>query len=104
MINLLKSLFGPKANFKELVAKGAVIVDVRTPEEYKAGHIRGSVNIPVDKISGQAEKLKKQGKPVITCCRSGARSGMAEEILKQKGVEAYNGGPWNELRKVLSES
>ena len=58
MINLLKSLFGPKANFKELVAKGAVIVDVRTPEEYKAGHIQGSVNIPVDKISGQAEKLK----------------------------------------------
>lgn len=104
MLNLLKSLFGPKADFKELVSKGAVIVDVRTPEEFKVGHIKGSINIPVDKIAGQAEKLKKQGKAVITCCRSGARSGMAKEILNKKGVEAYNGGPWNELRNSLSES
>jgi rhodanese-related sulfurtransferase len=104
MFKFLKSLFGPKADFKELVSKGAVIIDVRTAEEFKAGHIKDSLNIPVDKIAGQAEKLKKQGKVVITCCRSGARSGMAQEILNQKGVEAYNGGPWNELRKVLSES
>jgi phage shock protein E len=103
MIKFLKSLFGPGADYKELVVKGAIIIDVRTPEEYKAGHIKGSVNIPVEKIAGQSGKIKKQGKVVITCCRSGARSGMAKEILNQNGIEAYNGGPWNELRKVLSE-
>lgn len=102
MLNLLKSLFGAKADFKELVSKGAIIIDVRMPEEYKSGHIKGSINIPVDKIAGQAEKLKKQGKPVITCCRSGARSGKACEVLKSKGIEAYNGGPWNELRSTIT--
>ena len=99
MLKFLNSLFGPKVNYKTLIENGAVIVDVRSPEEFKSGHIKGSINIPVNKIAGRIEKLKKDGKPIITCCRSGARSSMAKEILKQKGVEAYNGGAWNELRK-----
>ncbi len=101
MFKLLKSLFGQRPDFKSLVAKGAIVIDVRSPEEYKQGHIRGSLNIPVDKIASQASKLKKQERPVITCCRSGARSGMACEILRHNGLEAYNGGPWNTLRTAL---
>ncbi len=101
MFKLLKSLFGPKADFKALVQNGAVIVDVRTADEYKKGHIKNAINIPVEKISSQAAKLKKEGHAVITCCRSGARSGMASEVLKQNGVDAYNGGPWDSLRERL---
>ena len=101
MFKLLKNLFGPKADFKALVQNGAVIVDVRTADEYKKGHIKNAINIPVEKISSQAAKLKKEGHVVITCCRSGARSGMASELLKQNGVDAYNGGPWDSLRERL---
>lgn len=98
---LLRLLFGPGTDYKSLVEEGAVIVDVRTPEEFKTGHIRDSVNIPVNKIAGQAGKLKKQGKVVITCCHSGARSAMARSVLDRHGIRCYNGGSWNGLRKRL---
>lgn len=61
------------------------------------------MNIPVDKIGNQIEKIKKYEKPVITCCRSGARSGMAASILKSKGVEAYNGGAWDSLKNKIKK-
>ena len=102
MLKFIKSLFGPSADFKALIQSGAQIIDVRTPEEYKSGHIKGSINIPVNKIAGQTQKLKKEGKVIITCCRSGARSAMAKETLKANGVEAYNGGAWDSLKRVIA--
>jgi phage shock protein E len=102
MLTLLKKLFGgTSVNYKELVANGAVIVDVRSPGEYKAGHITGSKNFPLDNIQSKVAELKKLNKPVITVCRSGARSGMAKDILKSSGIEVYNGGPWMSLKSKL---
>ncbi len=101
MFGFIKKLFGPPTDFKLLVEKGALIVDVRTPGEFKAGHVKGSVNVPLDNIKQEIEKLKKKNKPVITVCRSGARSGMAKNMLKSAGVETYNGGPWNSLDRIL---
>ena len=100
MLDFLKKLFsrGPKTDFAELLRKGAVIVDVRTPGEYKSGHIKGSLNIPVDQIRSKTAELKKKGKPVITCCRSGSRSAMARTILTSAGIECYNGGAWDSLK------
>ena len=82
MIETLKKLFGiaPKADFAELVKAGAIIIDVRTKGEYAGGHIRGSVNIPLDKLVSNLNKLKKD-KPIITCCASGMRSASAKNIL-----------------------
>ena len=98
MFGFLKKLFGGTAtDFKALLAKGAVIIDVRTPAEYKAGHIPGSKNIPLDVIGSKAGELKKAGKPVITVCRSGNRSGIAKSKLGAAGVEVYNGGAWQSL-------
>ena len=102
MLALLKKLFGgASANYKELVSNGAIIVDVRTASEYKAGHIPGSKNFPLDNIRTKVAELKKINKPVITVCRSGARSGMAKGILKSSGIEVYNGGPWTSLKSKL---
>lgn len=100
MLSILKSLFGPGVDLKEKVAEGAVIIDVRTPGEFNSGHVRGSKNIPLDKISSQMEKIKKMNKPIITCCASGMRSGSAANILKSNGVEAYNGGSWHSVRNL----
>ena len=94
MLSLLKKIFGgTSVNYKELVNQGAVIVDVRTKSEYNTGHITGSKNMPLDSIRTKINELKKLNKPVITVCRSGARSGMAKGILKSAGLEVYNGGP-----------
>lgn len=101
MFGFLKKLFGPGTDYKSLMAKGAIIIDVRTPEEYKAGHIAESRNIPLDQIKSRVAELKKTGKPIITCCRSGARSGMAKSQLASAGIEVYNGGAWTSLNKKI---
>jgi phage shock protein E len=89
MLSFIKKLlgFGPSANFKELQEQGAVILDVRSPAEFNAGHIKGAVNIPLDKLSGNLNKVQAWKKPVITCCLSGTRSNMAAGILRKNGVE-----------------
>ena len=102
MLALLKRLFGgASVNYKELVNNGAIIADVRTASEYKAGHIPGSKNFPLDSIQTKIAELKKLNKPVITVCRSGTRSGMAKGILKSAGIEVYKGGPWTSLKSKL---
>jgi len=102
MLGLLKKIFGgTTVNYKELVSNGAIIVDVRTSGEFKAGHIPGSKNFPLDNIRTKVADLKKLNKPVITVCRSGARSGMAKGILKSAGIEVYNGGAWTSLKSKI---
>lgn len=102
MFDFIKNLLGPATDYNALMAKGAVIVDVRTAGEYASGHIKGSKNIPLDGINGHVADFKKIGKPVITVCRSGARSGMAKGILATAGIEVYNGGPWNSLMQKIN--
>jgi len=104
MLSFFKNLFssGPETNWPELLAKGAVIVDVRTKGEYQSGHIKGSINIPLQSLQGGMGKLKKD-KPVITCCASGARSASAKSILLSNGfTEVYNGGGWMSLKNKLN--
>ncbi len=83
---------------KQLLARGAVLVDVRTPGEYAAGHVRGSRNIPLDQLPRHLDSLKKSSTPVIFVCASGNRSGRATAMAKQAGIEAYNAGSWVNLR------
>lgn len=91
----------PAVDYSDLVRNGAIIVDVRTPGEFAQGHIKGSVNIPLDTIGSRVSELKQKNKPVITCCRSGARSGTAKSILVDAGIECYNGGAWDSLQNNI---
>jgi rhodanese-related sulfurtransferase len=94
------NLFGGNtstASVEEYLQKDAVVIDVRTVEEFTEGHVQGSKNIPLNMIGSRIEEIKKLGKPVITCCRSGARSDSAANILKQNGIDAINGGPWGNV-------
>ncbi len=103
MINKLKTIlgFGPNVNYSELIKNGATIVDVRSKGEYQGGHVKGSVNIPLDVLANNLSKIKKD-KPVITCCASGMRSASAKGILKSHGfTEVYNGGGWVSLNSKL---
>ncbi|MBS1628183.1 MAG: rhodanese-like domain-containing protein [Bacteroidetes bacterium] len=104
MLQLIKNILGlgNKINFNELIKNGAQIIDVRTPGEFQNGHIKGSQNIPLQNLSNQISKIKKD-KPIITCCASGMRSASAKSILKSKGfTEVHNGGGWQSLQNKIS--
>ena len=98
-MSLLKKLFGgTSVNFAELVKQGAMIIDVRSPAEYKGGHIKGSVNIPLDELPKKIADLQEKQQPVITVCRSGNRSNIGMNFLHQQGLkEVYNGGGLSDM-------
>jgi phage shock protein E len=101
-MDFLKLIFGKKVNLQEVISGGAVILDVRTKGEYQSGHLRNSINIPLDKLPQNLKKLNKN-KSIITCCASGSRSASARRMLKSNGFEqVYNGGSWYSLRKYMS--
>lgn len=101
-MSLLSSLFGSKTDFKELYENGGVIIDVRTKAEFDSGHIKGSINLPLDKINAQIGRYRKD-KILIVCCASGMRSGSAVRILKSEGYEqTFNGGGWRKLESRIS--
>jgi len=63
-----------------------VLLDVRTVEEYTAGHIPTSINVPVDEIESKLNSLSGfKDKPIVVYCRSGRRAGKAMSILQEKG-------------------
>ncbi len=104
MLKALKKLlgFGPAVNYSDLMKQGAVILDVRTKGEFANGHIPGSINISVDTLVGNLNKLKAKDKPIITCCASGMRSASATSILKSKAyTNVHNGGAWNALQHKI---
>ncbi len=95
-------LFTKSRSIEELLADGAVIVDVRSKGEYAGGHLKNSINIPLDSLKSKLGRLKKD-KPVITCCASGMRSASAKSILKSNGfTEVKNGGGWTSLKRYDS--
>ncbi len=66
--------------------KGALVLDVRSAEEYAAGHIINAKHIALEKLAADADSLKKyREKPVVVCCESGARSSQAAKLLKSLG-------------------
>jgi rhodanese-related sulfurtransferase len=105
MFNFLKKLFGggSSANLTELLAQGAIVLDVRTREEFKAGHPAGAQNVPLQELDRHVLKIANQKKPVITCCVSGRRSGIAAQQLKAAGLNAVNGGPWQNVASAVNQ-
>jgi len=103
MFNSIKNLFSvDKTNYAQLVQDGAIILDVRSNGEYTGGHIEGSINIPVNKLTDNLNKLKDKKKPIITCCASGMRSASAKGILESNGyLNVHNGGAWLSLNQKI---
>jgi len=97
LFNLFKGSNDKENMIKEYLEKDAVVVDVRTPMEFTEGHVEGSVNIPLHVLQARFHEIKDMNKPIVAVCRSGARSGQATGFLKQKGIDAINGGPWQNV-------
>lgn len=75
----------------------SIIIDVRTVEEYEQSSVQGSLNIPVQEIVEHTEEIKGMEGPIIFCCKSGQRSGIATDYFKGLGVDCSNGGSWLDL-------
>jgi rhodanese-related sulfurtransferase len=104
MFDTIRNLFGiKKTDYAQLMADGAIILDVRSNGEFATGHIEGSINIPVNKLTDNLHKLKAKNTPIITCCASGMRSASAKGILETNGyVNVHNGGAWQNLNQKIN--
>lgn len=103
MFDIFNSLFGGGTeDLTQVMADQPFLVDVREPSEFKQGHPKGSVNIPLNQIEANLDKFKGHNS-IVLFCRSGNRSGMAKSILESKGFSnVYNGGTWQNVNAYLN--
>ena len=98
-MNLL-SFFG-WGKIKNALRQGAIVIDVRTPFEFDNGRAPDSINIPMDRISINTERLKNMKRPIIICSNSFYESSIVVKKLKKAGIrKVLNGGTWNSLGKI----
>ncbi len=103
-MGILSWLFGgsAKQDLSGIIKEGAFLVDVRSSGEFAQGHVKGSVNIPLDRIPSQLAKFKNR-KNIIVFCRSGNRSSQAKLFLEQNGfANIVNGGTWENVKQYIS--
>jgi rhodanese-related sulfurtransferase len=80
-----------------LKERGASLVDVRSAAEFASANAPGTINIPLQELGSRLAEISKD-KPVVLCCASGTRSGMAKMVLKKNGYrDVYNIGTWSKF-------
>lgn len=89
------------ASIEEYLKDGAIVLDVRTKEEFQEGHVKNSKHIVLNEIPSKVKEIKALNKKIIAVCRSGARSGQAASYLKQQGIDIINGGPWQNVDRYV---
>ncbi|MGF2412044.1 rhodanese-like domain-containing protein [Ferruginibacter sp.] len=102
-MNIFNQVFGATAttDLKDIINEGAFLVDVRTPGEFAEGHVKGSVNIPLDRVLNELVQFKDK-KNIIVFCRSGGRSSQAKAILEQNRISnVINGGTWDYVSQFV---
>jgi phage shock protein E len=103
MLNIFKKLLDISNDEKlaTLIKNSAFLVDVRTPQEFADGSVKGATNIPLVKVESQLAKFKGK-EHIIVFCRSGNRSGQAKSILEQNGFKNItNGGTWKNVNQFV---
>jgi len=90
-------------NIEQLLKnKQGTIVDVRAEWEFQGGHVAGSINIPLHELHMRLDELKALNAPLILCCASGNRSGMATQLLQKEDIDCINGGSWLDVNYYQS--
>jgi phage shock protein E len=84
----------------ERIRAGALVVDVRTPREFDKGHLEGAILIPHTQISARLDELGSDlDRNIVVYCRSGRRSGIAQQMLRGLGYKnVLNGGGFEALK------
>ena len=91
-IGFLWQRFGASPNLTGVDLNSAIILDVRSPSEFSAGHAEGAINIPVQSLQKDSmETIAQKKQPILIYCRSGARASSATQTLRGWGfTEVYN--------------
>lgn len=100
-MNLFKSIFGSSEDttITEVLASGAVLIDVRSAGEFGGGHAKGAINIPLDELESKLGQIKGYKKPIVLCCASGMRSARAKALLSGNGItDLYDAGSWRNVK------
>ncbi len=82
----------PGAEARQLVERGATLLDVRTPAEWSSGHLEGATLVPVSELGARMSEVPRD-RPVVVYCRSGARSAQAAAMLAAAGYDVHDLGP-----------
>lgn len=100
-INNIFNVSDEKEALAEFIKNDAQLIDVRSEDEFAAGHAKDSKNIPMQKIPNRLDDLDKN-QPIIVFCRTGSRSDMTKEFLLTHGFdEVLNGGAWQNVDKLV---
>ena len=92
----------PAGNLKAMLDRNAQVLDVRTKSEFMSAAHPRALNIPLDQLQARAKELDRN-RPILVCCASGSRSGVAVSMLKRAGfTEVANLGSWRRLHDLLS--
>jgi len=88
---------------KQLIASGALVLDVRTPEEYAGGHVTSAQNMPIDSFGDRLPQIAQlvgedKAKPIVVYCAAGRRAARAKKALEDAGyTNVVNGGGYDDL-------
>ncbi len=97
-ILLLRGRGANPSTVREKLSRGAMVIDVRTPDEYDSGHYEGATNIPVSDLQGRLSEIGDRQKPIVVYCASGIRSAQAAKILVAAGFrDVTNAGTLGNL-------
>jgi phage shock protein E len=92
------------ATARSLIASGAIVIDVRTTDEYASDHLRNAVNLPVQELPSRLGEIDKlvagdKARPIVVYCAAGTRAAKAKSQLEAVGyTHVVNGGGLDDLR------
>lgn len=88
----------------QLIKEGAVLIDVRSIDEFKEGSATGAINIPINLLPYRIEQIDTT-KHIVVFCKSGNRAGQAQKMLEENHItDVTNGGSWQNVQKAVEES
>lgn len=89
-------------NIKSYLSNGAIVLDVRTQQEWDEEHLEGAKHIVLNTIPEHVEELKSLNTSIIAVCKSGGRSEQATQYLSSLGLDVINGGPWQNVAQFIN--
>ena len=104
MLGIFKLFFASDSDsgLSEKINGKTFLVDVRSPQEFASGSVKGAVNIPLDRVQSELSKFRDK-ENIVVFCRTGNRSGQAKTILEKNGItNVINGGSWQNVNQFVN--
>jgi phage shock protein E len=94
----------PVKEGQELMKRGAMVIDVRTPAEFNTGHLSQAFNMPMDELEGMLpNQVKDKSRVILVHCKTGLRSKKAKSLLTRRGyTNVFDLGSYERAFKVVS--